>query len=204
MLDWLWSGLASTTSVVVFFSIFLVGVIFSSFSLILGGHGDHDFGHDFSHDTDHSGDHGGDHSGGGLANFFSVGMLSIRGFALFSTGFGGAGMIAQIYSGRTLFSTIVGSIFGYVFALLLLLIVKMLRAQESNSLIDTKTAVGASGTVVTSIPDKGIGEIRCIISGVQMTKTAVSKNGVLIRSGTRVRIEEVDGATMIVVPINAT
>lgn len=204
MFGWLWTAVASATATMVFFSIFLVGVIFSSFSLIFGSHSDtdHDFGHDFSHDASHSSDHGGSHDGGGIAHFFSVGMLSIRGFALFATGFGGIGMLVQIRSGRPLFATVVGSIAGYLFAFLMLLFVKMMRAQETNSLIDTKSAVGTSGTVVISIPSNGIGEIRCIIAGVQMTKTAVSKTGEAIESGTRVRIEEVHGATMVVVPSN--
>lgn len=200
MLDWFWSSLASTSAFITFFTIFLMGLLFSVFSLIFGGHGDHDLGHDVGHDGHGDSHHDGDT---GLTSFFAVGMLSVRGMALLATGFGGAGMIVQLYTGRTFFATVAGAIFGYAFAFLILLAVRALKSQQANSLIDTNSAVGISGTVVTSIPPNGLGEIRCVVGGAEVTRTAVSKNGELIRTGTRVRVEETSGATMVVVPQNA-
>ncbi len=200
--DWLWSAIASTTALISFFTIFLMGLLFSVFSLIFGGHGDtdHDFGHDVGHDGHGDGHHDGDT---GLSSFFAVGMLSVRGMALLSTGFGGIGALVQLYTGRTLFATATGAIFGYGFAFMILFAVRALKSQQANSLIDTNSAVGASGTVVTSIPQNGLGEIRCVVGGVEVTRTAVSKNGEAIKSGTRVKVEEVAGATMVVAPLNA-
>lgn len=208
MLDWLFGAVASVTAMAMFFSIFLVGFVFSSLSIILGGHGDadHDMGdHDVDHDTsDHGGDHhDGEHSGSGASSIFSVGMLSVRGMALLATGFGGAGTLAQIQTGRVYFSTAIGMVVGYLFAFFVLFTLQVFRSQQANSLIDISKAVGVTATVVTSIPHGGYGEIRCVVSGTEVTKTAVSKDGRAIKSGTRVRIEEADGATLVVVPSNA-
>ena len=212
MLDWLFGAVASVTATVMFFSIFLAGFVFSSLSILLGGHGDadHDMGdHDVDHDADSYSDHGGDHhdgehSGSGASSIFSVGMLSVRGMALLANGFGGAGTLAQIQTGRVYFSTAIGMVVGYLFAFFVLFTLKVFRSQQANSLIDISKAVGVSAMVVTSIPRDGYGEIRCVVSGTEVTKSAVSKDGAPIKSGTRVRIEEADGATLVVVPSNTT
>src|ERR1051325_525251 len=105
MFHWFTDAIASTTTTITFFTIFLVGVVFSAFSLVLGGlagHADHDAGHGIDHDAgghDASG-HGAD-DGGTLA----VGMFSVRGIALLATGFGGVGFLVHISTGRMLIST---------------------------------------------------------------------------------------------------
>jgi membrane protein implicated in regulation of membrane protease activity len=213
MLNWLFEALASATATVVFFSIMLVGFVFSAASIILGGHGDtdhdigghdfadHDFSHDAGHDSGHDSEHDGDGEGGGLSSFFSVGILSVRGMALFATGFGGIGSLVQIYTGKVLFSTVAGMLFGYSFAFVVLLILRVFRRQQSNSLIDTSVAVGMTGTVTTAIPSNGYGEVRVVVAAVEMTKMAMSCGGQTILSGTRVRVKEVDGSTFVVEPI---
>src|SRR5215471_7028361 len=120
MFHWLADILASTTTTVTFFTIFLVGVGFSAFSLIAGGHSDHadhDIGHDADHDIGHDGgaDHHGGHDGHGhdgsddaglgVHSLFSVGMFSVRGVALLATGFGGIGFLLYATTEKLLFST---------------------------------------------------------------------------------------------------
>src|SRR5262245_19965441 len=110
MVHWLTGVLASATTAITFVTLCLVGVVFSAFSLVMGGHGgdhgvDHDVGHDIghdighadvSHDADASHDSAGDHDGGGT---FSVGMFSVRGVALLCTGFGGIGFLVYTATG---------------------------------------------------------------------------------------------------------
>ena len=212
MLHWLYEAFASATATVVFFSIMLVGFVFSAASIVLGGHGDsdhdiggHDFAdHDFSHDTDHDSGHGSDHDGdgesGGLSSFFSVGILSIRGMALFATGFGGIGTLVQIYTDKVLFSTMAGMLFGYGFAFVVLLILKMFRQQQSNTIINLAEAINQTGTVTLSVPENGYGEARVVLAGVEMTKMAQSATGQAIHSGVRVKVVDVQGSTFIVMP----
>src|SRR5262245_19268742 len=117
-MHWLGDILASATTTVTFFTIFLVGVVFSAFSLIFGGHGhsDHDVSHDVDHDISHDagGDHdahdtSGDHADGDAgAHPLNVGLLSVRGVALLSTGFGGIGFLMFATTQRLLLSTATG------------------------------------------------------------------------------------------------
>lgn len=211
MLGWLWDIIAATTAAMTFFSLFLLGTAFSVFSIVFGGHGDsdHDFDHDLGHDTDQDvgsdADHGMDHHDGhdsdsGASNFFSVGVMSVRGMALLSTGFGGLGFLAQIYTGKVLFSTAAGMIGGYGFAFAVLYTLKAFKSQQASSLINLSAAKGESGVVATSIPSGGFGEVRFVVSGMEMVKMAVSKDGTQIRSGTQVKIEQVQGGTLVVTP----
>src|SRR5437867_9093763 len=125
MLHWLTSVLVSATTAITFFTVFLVGVTFSAFSLIMGGHGggehsvDHDIGHDIGHDAGHGADaHHGDSSGdhdAGTTSLSSVGMFSVRGVALLCTGFGGAGFLVYTATGKVFFSTACALVGGYIF-----------------------------------------------------------------------------------------
>ncbi len=196
MFDWVWTAIASATATMTFFGIFLVGIVFSLFSLIMGGHGDgeHDLmGHDVHHDTGH---HDGEQDG--ESNFFNVGFLSVRGMALLASGFGGVGFLVQVYTGKVFFSTMSGLLFGYVFAFAVLKVMQMFKAQQSNSLISMDNAKGQEATVVTSIPQNGAGEIRFELSGQEFVKMAYSGNGNPIRSGSRVRIDQVVGGSVTV------
>ncbi|MBI2149169.1 MAG: hypothetical protein HYU27_01005 [Acidobacteria bacterium] len=215
MLDWLAGLVASTTTTITFLTIFLVGVVFSVFSLILGGHGHGDHtdtaGHDVGRDADAGHDAGSDHDdagagdygddGGSLAGgLFSVGILSVRGIALLATGFGGIGFLIHVSTGRLMFSTASAFVGGYVFAFAVLYTLKVFKSQQANSLISMSTAVGAEGIVTVSIPENGLGEISLSVSGMEMFKPARSRNGAPIRSGTRVQVTQISGGTFVVTP----
>jgi membrane protein implicated in regulation of membrane protease activity len=219
MLHWFSDILASATTTITFFTIFLVGVVFSAFSLILGGHGDHgadhDVGHDFSHDAGHDaghdgghdgsgdhGDHGGDHSDGGfgISGFFAVGMFSVRGVALLATGFGGFGFLIFTLTQKILFSTAAALVGGYIFAFVVLYTLKVFKAQQANSLVSSSSAIGVEGIVTVSIPEDGLGEVSLRVSGTEMFKPARSANRGPIKSGTRVQVNQISGGTLVVTP----
>jgi membrane protein implicated in regulation of membrane protease activity len=218
MLHWFSDILASATTTITFFTIFLVGVVFSAFSLILGGHGDHgadhDVGHDFGHDAGHDagndghdgsgdhGDHGGDHSDGGLgiSGFFAVGMFSVRGVALLATGFGGFGFLIFTLTQKILFSTAAALVGGYIFAFIVLYTLKVFKSQQANSLVSSSSAIGVEGIVTVSIPEDGLGEVSLRVSGTEMFKPARSANRGPIKSGTRVHVNQISGGTLVVTP----
>ena len=205
MFQWLARTIASTTTTVTFFTIFLVGVVFSAFSLVFGGHGDnadHDAGSsDIGHDADHAGDgHGSGHHDGDSGGFFSVGMFSVRGIALLSTGFGGFGFLIFAATQKVIFSTAGGLVGGYIFAFLVLYTLKIFKSQQANSLVAMSAAVGLEGIVTVSIPENGLGEVNLLVSGSEMFKPARSDNGMPIRSGTSVRVKSVTGGTCVVAP----
>jgi len=205
MLQWLSSVLASVTTAITFFTLFLVGVAFSAFSLIMGGHGgghgtDHDVGHDTdaSHDTDvgHHDSGSGDHDGDG--GMFSVGMFSVRGVSLLCTGFGGIGFLVYSATRRMYASTGAGIVGGYVFAFIVLYTLKVFKSQQANSLVNMNSAIGTQGVVTVSIPEGGMGEVSLVVSGMEMFRPARSQDGKAIRSGSRVRVSSVTGGTFIV------
>jgi len=215
MLHWFSDILASATTTITFFTIFLVGVVFSAFSLILGGHGDHgadhDVGHDVGHDAGHDGahdgsgdhgDHGGDHSDGGLgiSSFFAVGMFSVRGVALLATGFGGFGFLIFTLTQKILFSTAAALVGGYIFAFIVLYTLKVFKSQQANSLVSSSSAIGVEGIVTVSIPEDGLGEVSLRVSGTEMFKPARSANRGPIKSGTRVQVNQISGGTLVVTP----
>jgi hypothetical protein len=204
MLDWLGQMVASTTTTMTFFTIFLVGVVFSAFSLIMGGHGDgadHDVGHDFgtadAHDADLS---DGGHADAGGDGALSVGVFSVRGIALLATGFGGIGFLLHVSTQRVMFSTAAALVGGYLFAFIVLYTLKIFRSQQSNSLVQMSSAVGAEGIVTVSIPEGGLGEVSLLLSGNEMFKPARSSSGTPIKSGTRVQVRQVTGGALVVVP----
>ena len=207
MLDWLGRTLATTTTSLTFFTLFLVGVTFSVFSLIFGGHGgDHSVDHDTGHDTDadHGGDSSADHDAGGDGSSFSVGMFSVRGVALLCTGFGGIGFLVYTGTEKIFFSTAGALVGGYVFAFIVLYTLKVFKSQQANSLVDMSRAVGAQGVVTVSIPENGIGEVSLMVSGMEMFKSARSLNGKGIRSGASIQVSRVSGGTFIVTPADVS
>ncbi len=199
MFDWFWQSLANTTSALVFFSIFLAGLTMSVISLVLG-HGDHDVGHDTDHDVSHDGEHhDGDHAG--ESSFFSVGMLSVRGLTLLASGFGGIGFLVENQTHRVLFSSLCGLVGGYIFAFAVLYLLKIFKGQQVNSLVDMRSALGQEAIVALSIPAQGIGQVRLVISGSEMTLTANGKDGQAIPTGTQVKVTSINGATLVVAPL---
>lgn len=199
MLGWLTSVIASASASIVFLTIFLVGLTSSLFSLVFGG--DEDASHDAGDGDVHvDGDHDGGEGGGDQG--FSVSVLSVRGMSLLATGFGGVGLVVYLQSGKLVFSTIAGFVVGYGFAFLMLYLVRMLKKQQANSIISMDSAIGSKGVIVTSIPVGGLGEVRLVISGVQMTKMCVAKGGKAITSGTSVQVEGVNGGTIVVSPVD--
>jgi membrane protein implicated in regulation of membrane protease activity len=211
MFHWFSDILASATTTLTFFTIFLVGVVFSAFTLILGGHSDHadhDIGHDIGHDTDvsHDGhDASGDHADGDAgAHPLNVGLLSVRGVALLSTGFGGIGFLMFATTQQLVVSTVTALIGGYIFAFAVLYTLKVFKGQQANSLINTSSAVGSHGIVTVSIPADGLGEVTVSIGGVEMFKPARSANHAAIRSGTRVQVQQISGGTLVVTASEVT
>ena len=208
MFHWLTDVVASTTTTITFFTIFLVGVAFSAFSLVLGGlgaHADHDVGHDIGHDTD-AHDGSGDHHGGddgAQGGTLSVGMFSVRGVALLATGFGGAGFLIYVSTGKILFSTASALVGGYIFAFVVLYTLKIFKSQQANSMISLSAAIGADGIVTISIPEDGLGEVSLVVSGTEMFKPARSVNGRPIKSGARVQVSQVSGGTLVVTGKNS-
>jgi len=207
MFEWLAETASSVTAAMVFFSIFLFGVVISGISLFFSGD-DADDADGGDGDGDHDSDSGGGDADGesdmGMASFHGInmGLLSLRGLCLLAVGLGGVGFVVQLHTGKVFFSTAAGIASGYVFAIGILYLLRIFKSQQSNSLVDHNQAVGQQAVVTLGIPENGLGEIRTVISGSEVYKTATSNDGKSIPAGTRVKIDSVSSGSAVVSPIN--
>jgi membrane-bound ClpP family serine protease len=187
MWQWFVDLLSSAMIDLVYLALGVGGLVYSLFSLAFGGDGDHDgeLGADGDHDAV-AGDHG-------------PSLLSIRVIAMFATGFGAVGYLVHHYNPtRPLFSAFCGLLGGFALGGFGFAFLRLFYRQQATSVIRTDDLLGSSGTVVTSIPKGGIGEVSLTARGALVTKPARSESGEAISNGAPVEIVRVVGDTLIV------
>jgi membrane protein implicated in regulation of membrane protease activity len=169
---------------VIFVTAALAGAAVVVVILLLGG--DHDVG------VDHDFDAGADFGGGG------PGVVSIKLISLAVCGWGVAGAIAS-YRGATMWESslygLIGAailgVVGYVFLL------AFYRGQASSTITDEDYA-GITGRVITTIREKGLGEISCTVRGRTCSMMARSEDEGAIGADTLVQIVRKVGNVVIV------
>ena len=185
--EWILALFGESIALLTFFSIFAAGMTFTVFNLLFGGDAE---GGDLDGDVggDDGGDFDGDHDGG---DGHGPGLLSIRGVSFLLTGFGGVAFISMYFTEKVFVSSLVGLLGGWPFALACLAMYRVFVRQEASSMVKEEDFVGASGTVVTSIPQEGLGEVTLLVAGRQITKAAVADAA--LKSGTAVRVKSYFG-----------
>jgi membrane-bound ClpP family serine protease len=176
---------------------FGIGMLFTILSAVLG----HLFG---------GGDHGEVGTGGHAeAGFEHSGMPGMSMFsptvmASFVTALGGFGMIfSRIEATRSVWvsaplSVVCGlAIAAGVFWLFNMMFSKTQSSSESR----VGTLAGLSATVITPIPQHGVGEIAYVQSGSRYTAPARTESGCAVAGGATVKISRVVGAQFYVVPL---
>lgn len=164
----------------VFLALALVGLLFLVLSMFGG------------HDVDHGADAGG------------PGLLSLRGFAVFLTTFGAVGAVVSLSlparSGRTLIASVLGVASGIAMGGIYLLAMRLVHSQQASSLVEDRELLGAEAHVTVTIPDNGLGEVSCRIAGQTVRRMARAQGRASIPEGTKVRITDVYGDTVVVEP----
>lgn len=174
---------------------FSVGLLFTVISAVLGDV----FGH---HDTDVG------TGGHAEAGFEHTGMPGLSPFspttiAAFVTAFGGFGLIlSRINATKNVLISaplsalgglaIAGTIF-YVFN-------KVFSKTQSSSESRVATLVGVQATVITPIPQHGVGEIAYVQAGSRYTAPARTETGAAVSGGATVKITRV-GTQFYVAPV---
>ena len=197
--EWILAFFGNSIAQLTFFSIFAAGLTITLFQLVFGGDADHDI------HSDVGGDHGdfhADHDAHGSAQ--GPGLFSVRGGVYLVTGFGGVSFITMYMTEKVLVSSIVGLTAAFPFALGLLALYRMFLAQQASSMVQSRDFHGISGTVVTSIPAQGMGEVTLIVRGKQITKSATSATGMALKSGTPVQVRTYLGDRVTVAPYEQT
>ena len=190
MFDWLFSWFRESATEAIFLSIAVAGALFSAFSLLFGG------------DVDADGDFDVDHDGGD-GHGYGPGVLSIRGLSLLATGFGAVAYIVYHYTNLLLVSSVSGILSGWVFAFIMLALVRVFFQQQASSLVTANQIPGTTGMVTTAIPAGGCGEVRLTVAGRQVTRTA-STEGDPLPLGTLVRVVRYMGGVAVVKQVSAT
>lgn len=189
-----------------FFSVylicFLVGLVFALISAFTSGafDSDHDAGadHDAGHDGGAEGgaEAGGiEATGGHMPEFAPMSPVTIFTFV---TCFGGAGMIFTridvtntpwLHLPLSLLAGFAGA--GVVFAIFS----KIFSITQSSSEVRVAGLIGLSATVVTPIPENGMGEIAYVVGGSRYNCPAREETGQAVATGAEVKIAKVVGGT---------
>lgn len=193
-------GVFSTMQFLVFLALAIGGLIMLGFSAIFGGHHDGEMGHDI-----HAG-HEADHGSGEQGQESAPSFLSPRIFFAFLTGFGVAGAIATVYGAPAAWATGIGFIPGMVMAVIAWFTGWYLFNQQVNSSLRPGQVVGASGTVVTAIPVKGLGEVNVSVNGQIVSYTALLSEDQTadLPAGVRIRVTDDLGDKVVVKKAAAT
>jgi membrane protein implicated in regulation of membrane protease activity len=175
----------------------VLGLMFTIISAFLG----HFFG---GHDGGVSGDVGtGGHAEAGFDNsgvpcisFFSPTVL-----ASFVTAFGACGMILQsIPATRShwVSAPLAAVAGGLIASLVFWLFNTMFKKTESSSESRVASLVGQASSIITPIPENGVGEIAYVQGGTRYTAPARTIDGRPVGAGKSVRITRISGTQFFV------
>lgn len=121
----------------------------------------------------------------GLTSFFM--MFGLVGFSLLR-GSHSTEAIALLGASAAGFGTV--WIIGRIF--------RVFRGFQSSGTLDNKSALGEKGTVYLTIPAGGTGKIHLIVNGRLREYSAVSRDSEDIKTGSPVRVIQVDGNILVV------
>ena len=174
---------------------FGVGLLFSLVSAFTA---DIFGGHDLSSDVGSGG-----HAETGFAGHDMPGFsaLSPATIASFVTAFGGFGMIlSKIPSTRNWYVNVPLSILGAlgVAFLVFLMFRAVFHRTQASSESRVGTLAGVQASVITPIPEHGVGEIAYVQMGTRYTSPARSEDGAAMPSGLTVQISRVVGTQFFV------
>lgn len=168
---------------------FGVGLVFTLCSAVFG----HLFGGDVGHgDVGGHGDFGAD--GGG--DMPGVSVLSPAVIASFITAFGGFGLLLRLIPATSspLISSPLAVVGGFTVAAAVVAVLRtVFRKTQSSSESRVAALVGVDATIVTGIPEGGVGEISYVVGGTRYTAPARSETGASVPAGKTVKIARVVG-----------
>jgi len=176
-----------------------VGLLFTIISAVAG----HFFGGGDGHADVGTGGHaeaGFDHSGMPGISFFSPTVL-----ASFVTAFGAFGLILSRIpvTSSVWVSAPLSAVGGGIVAWLVFLLFNALFTRtQSSSESHVGSLVGQMASVITPIPERGVGEIAYVQGGTRYTAPARAETGQSIASGQTVKICRVVGTELHVQPAN--
>ena len=166
-----------------------LGLLYALFSIfaghVFGGHDGGDIG------TGGHAEAGYDHSGVPGLSFFSPTVLGS-----FVTAFGACGLIlTHIESTRSVWvSAPISAVAGVAMAFLAFVLFNwMFSKTQSSSESHVASLMGQTASIITPIPENGVGEIAYVQGGSRYTAPARTESGTPVAAGKPVRITRVIG-----------
>ena len=175
----LFAGISALT---VFIAIAAFGLVFLVVSLLFG-----ELLNDFGLGSDGGGPDG-------------HGFIDTRSVAVFLTAFGGFGAIGVRSGLGVVPSALLGLASGLVLGGAVALFGRFLYSQQSTSSVSGSQLVGRTAQVTVTIPAGGVGQVSCRVGEERVEKIARAREGVELKSGALVVIEEFTGDSVIVSP----
>src|SRR6266403_1046379 len=157
-----------------------LGLLFTIISAVAGHmFGGHDGGGDVG--TGGHAEAGYDHSGVPGVSFFSPTVLSC-----FVTAFGACGLIlSRVEATRSVWiSAPISAVAGFVMAFLAFLLFNyMFKQTQSSSESHVASLLGQTASIITPIPQNGVGEIAYVQGGCRYTAPARTESGTPVAAG---------------------
>jgi membrane protein implicated in regulation of membrane protease activity len=175
----------------------VVGLTFTIISVIaghfMGGHGDHVGG---------SGGHA--EAGADASDMPGISIFSPTVIAAFITAFGGFGLIFTQFqaTSKMIVSAPLSIVSGVIVSgIMYSFLASVFRHSQSSSESRVAELAGTEASVVTPIPENGVGEIAYVVSGTRYTAPARMENGAAVPSGKLVKITRVVGTQFYVTSV---
>lgn len=176
----------------------VVGLTFTLLSALLG----HIFGGHEGH-VDGSGGHA--EAGADSSDMPGVSIFSPTLLSSFITAFGGFGIIFNEIPAinKPYFSAPLAILAAFLVAGILYKVLSAIfRHTQGSSEPHVAALTGTEASVITPIPENGVGEIAYVVHGSRFTGPARVENGTSISGGRSVRIKRVVGTQFFVEPLD--
>ncbi len=125
-------------------------------------------------------------------------IFTFRNFLAFFTFFSWGGIVSLDSGASPGWAITVATLSGLGMVTIIvsiLFVFNKLRSDNTGKLSDT---IGTDGTIHLSIPEDGMGKVHVLIKGSHRTEDAISKDGVEIKTGSRVKVTGTSGTNLIV------
>ena len=168
----------------------IVGVVFVLFTAIAG----HFFG---GHDGHVMGSGGHAEAGADMSDAPGISVFSPTIIASFITSFGGLGIIfSQIDATKSPWVSAPLAILGaaIIAGSFLLVLRTVMTKTQSSSESHVADLVGVTASIITPIPENGVGEIAYVQAGTRYTAPAREERGASVGNGALVKITRIVGS----------
>jgi len=165
------------------------GLVFTLVSVVAG----HFFG---GHDAHVAGSGGHAEAGADSSDMPGISIFSPTVMASFVTAFGGFGLIFSQFpaTSKTIVSAPLSIFCAFLVAAALYKFLGMVfRHTQSSSESHVATLAGTEASIVSPIPENGVGEIAYVVGGTRYTAPARTESGTAIANGKLVKITRVVG-----------